>query len=83
MKYKRWLFFAVLILVLSCKKDVAELPAPSQNGSNIFGCSINGVLWVPAGFGIVPTAPILEARGGLHGFIFINARNFSATPTEK
>ena len=82
MKKTGWFVFVVLVCVISCKKDVTGLPAPSQNGSNIFGCSIDGKLWVPAGFGIVPTAPILEARYGGNKSIFINARNFSSSPTE-
>jgi Family of unknown function (DUF6252) len=82
MKKRGYLLLTVIIFILSCKKDVTELPAPSQNGSNIFGCSIDGKLWVPAGFGIIPTAPILEARYGGNHTIFINARNFSSSPTE-
>lgn len=82
MKKVGWLLFTVLFSILSCKKVVDELPAPSQNGSNIFGCSIDSNLWVPARFGIIPSAPILEARGGGNHSIFINARNFSTSPTE-
>lgn len=82
MKKRGWFLFAVVISIISCKKDVNELPAPAQNGSNIFGCSIDGTLWVPAGFGIVPTAPILEARYGGNQSVFINARNFSTSPNE-
>jgi hypothetical protein len=76
------LFFLGVVIAFSCKKNVSELPAPSQNGSNIFGCSIDGSLWVPAGFGIIPTAPTLEARYSGNRSIFINARNFSTSPTE-
>lgn len=72
----------ILLFTISCKKNVSELPAPSQNGSNIFGCNVNGKLWVPAGFGIVQTAPKLEARYGGPQSVFINARNFSSSPTE-
>ena len=72
-----------VVLMLSCKKQVTELPQPSQNGNNIFGCSINGNFWVPAGFGIIPTAPVLEARYGGNNTVFINARDFSSTPIEK
>ena len=82
MTKRGWLFFMLAVTILSCKKDVTELPDPSQNGSNIFGCSIDGNLWVPAGFGIVPTAPKLEARYGGNHSIFVNARNFSSSPTE-
>ncbi len=75
-------FLFTLVIILSCKKNVSELPVPSQNGSNIFGCSIDGSLWVPAKFGVVPSAPILEARYGGNNSVFINARNFSSSPTE-
>jgi hypothetical protein len=73
---------AVMIITLSCKKEVNALPDLTQNGSNIFGCRIDGNLWVPAGFGIIPTAPVLEARYGGNHSVFINARNFSSSPTE-
>lgn len=82
MKSSQLVFILTVFFFLSCKKNVSELPAPSQNGSNIFGCSIDGSLWVPAKFGIALTAPILEARYGGNNSIFINARNFSSSPTE-
>lgn len=69
------------LALCSCKKDVTELPPPTQSGANTFGCKIDGKFWVPAGFGIVPTAPTLEARFA-GGELFINARNFSSSPTE-
>jgi hypothetical protein len=43
---------------------------------------VDGVLWAPKGFGIAPTAPILEARYGEGRSIVINARNFAKEPTE-
>jgi len=74
--------FALISLVLfSCKKEVTELPAATESGDNTFGCKIDGSFWVPAGFGIAPTAPKLEARmAGAE--LYINARNFSSSPTE-
>ncbi len=73
------LFFASL---LACKKDIDELEPPTETGAGTFGAKVNGVLWAPQGFGIVPTAPILEARFGGGNSIFINARNFASSPTE-
>jgi len=84
MKIREWILTALMLaFTLSCKKNVSELPQASQTGKNIFGCSINGNLWVPAGFGVIPTAPILEARFGGNNTIFINARDFSSYPIEK
>ena len=84
MKIREWILTAfMLAFALSCKKNVSELPEASQSGKNIFGCSINGTLWAPAGFGVIPTAPILEARYGGNNTIFINALDFSDSPTEK
>jgi hypothetical protein len=74
------LFFTGLFIV-SCSKDVTELPPGTQTGANTFGASVNGEFWTPAGFGVVPTAPILEARH-IDKNLFINARNFSSSPTE-
>ena len=68
-------------MLFSCKKEVTELPAATHTGANTFGCKLNGDFWVPAGFGIVPTAPTLEARFSSTD-LYINARNFSSSPTE-
>jgi Family of unknown function (DUF6252) len=74
--------FVVISLVLfSCKKEVSELPVATESGANTFGCKIDGNFWVPAGFGIIPTAPKLEARI-VGAELYINARNFSSSPTE-
>jgi hypothetical protein len=69
--------------LISCKKDVDELPPTSETGTNTFGVKINNVMWAPQGFGITPTAPLLEGRfadGGAS--IVINARNFGSSPDE-
>lgn len=71
-----------LVFCFSCSKTVSELPPATQTGANTFGASVDGKLWVPAGFGIVPTAPILEARFMPDSDFIINARNFSSEPTE-
>lgn len=82
MKKHSFLFIAITTLFFAaCKKEVTELPPATQTGANTFGCKIDGTFWVPSGFGVVPTAPILEARGAGDA-IWVNARNFSSSPTE-
>ncbi len=81
MKNLRYLI-CIVFFVASCKKQVTELPAATATGANTFGALVNGALWSPKGFGIVPTAPILEARYQLNGSIIINARNFASSPKE-
>jgi len=71
-----------LAMLFSCKKELSELPPATQTGANTFGCKVDGQFWVPAGFGIVPTAAILEARRSADGELYINARNFSSSPRE-
>lgn len=71
-----------LLCLFSCKKDVDELPAATQTGANTFGARLNGEFWVPKKFGVVSTAPILEARFAGNNSVFINARDFSSSPTE-
>ena len=82
MKKSIVLILAVISIALySCKKEVSELPPATQSGANTFGCKIDGQFWVPSGFGIVPTAPKLEASiAGTD--LYLNARNFSTSPTE-
>ncbi len=72
----------VLLLFSSCSKSVDELPAISQTGANTFGAKVNGKLWTPARFGIVPATNLLEASLNGPQSLIIYARNFSATPTE-
>jgi len=73
--------FIMSVNLLSCKKEISDLPAATQSGAHTFGCKIDGNFWVPAGFGIVPTAPKLEAK--IAGSdLYLNARNFSSSPTE-
>ncbi|HEX6332599.1 MAG TPA: DUF6252 family protein [Flavisolibacter sp.] len=72
-----------VFLFASCSKDdVDELPPATQTGANTFGAKLDGGLWVPRQFSL-GTGTILEARlNGTNGF-FINARDFSSSPTEK
>jgi hypothetical protein len=78
------LLIALIILVgfSSCTKEISSLPGETQKGTITFGAKIDGSLWGPAKFNFAATAPILEARFANNNSIFINARNFSATPTE-
>jgi hypothetical protein len=66
----------------SCSKNVKELPAATDTGSGTFGASVNGTLWAPRAFGIMPHAPLLEASFAGGDSYVINARNFSKSPTE-
>lgn len=80
---KKMFLMAAALWLLSCKKEVSELPAATQTGANTFGAKVNGKLWVPQGFGVAPTAPLLQARyGGPERSVFIQARNFSGEPLE-
>ena len=78
--------FLVLVAVLfsfsACKKDVDALPPQTGTGANTFGAKVNGQMWVPKDFGIVPTAPILEAHYTPGRSVEINARNFASSPKE-
>lgn len=76
-----FLSLAVLLLLSSCKKTIDELAEATQSGANTFGAKVNGENWGPLG-GSFLTAPTLEARPGADSSVFINARNFSRTPTE-
>ena len=73
---------AVVLFITSCKKSISELPDAPGNGSEKFGASVNGKLWVPQKFGIVPSAQILEARYEPDNSFVINARNFASSPKE-
>ncbi len=73
---------SALLILFSCKKEVDELPAATQTGANTFGARVKGELWTPQGFGVVLTAPILEASYSGNNAILINARNFNTSPTE-
>jgi hypothetical protein len=76
------LLLMTVILVASCKKEIRNLPDASQTGAGTFGAKIDGENWGPLKAGILPTKPVLEARFGANGDVYINARNFSRTPIE-
>ncbi|HSU26905.1 MAG TPA: hypothetical protein VLJ68_00870 [Chitinophagaceae bacterium] len=82
MKKPLILCLATLTLIhLSCTKEVTELPPATQEGLNTFGCKVDGKFWVPQGFGSFPANDILDAHFA-SGDLYINARNFSSSPTE-
>ncbi len=70
-----------LVFMVSCTKEVSELPPATEEGLNTFGAKVDGALWVPQGFGSFPANDILEAHFA-SGDLYINARNFSMSPTE-
>jgi hypothetical protein len=82
MKNAILLLTAAAIGFISCKKEIKNLPEPTQTGANTFGAKVNGENWGPLAAGILPTLPILEARFSADSSVFINARNYSRTPTE-
>jgi hypothetical protein len=75
-------FTLIVFLMASCKKTITDLPDATGNGSETFGASVNGKLWTPQKFGIVPSAQILEARYEPGNSVVINARNFASSPKE-
>ncbi len=79
---KKLLIIALpLLLFVSCKKKIDELPPATQTGANTFGAKVNGNFWIPQGFGPIPASNLLEAiRLGPN--FYIRARNFSSSPNE-
>ena len=71
-----------LTALASCSKKVSELPESTATGSNTFGAKVDGKMWAPQGFGIMPTASILEVNYNGGDSYRINARNFGSSPTE-
>jgi hypothetical protein len=71
-----------IFLFVSCKKEVAELPPATQTGAQTFGAKVNGVNWIPRGFGPIPAHDILELRLLANTDMYINAMDISSSPTE-
>lgn len=79
---KRTLFaLSIIALLSSCKKEITELPDPTQTGANTFGAKVNGNLWAPQGFGPLPANDILESII-VSNRLTIKARNFASSPNE-
>ena len=76
------ILYFFLLLLTACNKDVDELPAATQTGANTFGAKVDGIMWVPKGFGPFPASNLLEARFTTPTSILINARNFASSPNE-
>jgi len=76
------LFLIFSAFVVSCKKEIIELPPATQSGANTFGAKVNGTIWLPKGFGPFPADNLLDARKLHTGDIVITARNFSSSPNE-
>lgn len=70
------------LFLLSCKKEVNELPPATQTGAHTFGAKVDGNLWVTQGFGPVPANDILDAHFAPGKDLYINARNFASSPNE-
>ena len=79
---KLFIVLGVIFFAAACKKDVSALPPATQTGADTFGAKVDGELWVPSGFGIIPTADILDAHFAPGKDLYINARNFSRSPVE-
>lgn len=75
------LFVFSLMMLVSCKKEVKELPPATTSGANTLGLKLNGEIWVPQGFAGLPDNDILKARL-LGNVLIITAQNFSSSPTE-
>ena len=79
---KKALVISLLSLVLlSCKKEVTELPPATQTGAKTFGLKINGEMWVPKGFAGLPDNDKLIARL-LGNVLIVTAQDLSSSPTE-
>ncbi len=84
MLYMKKIIAVCLLLcsLVSCKKEVKELPPATATGANTFGAKVNGELWAPQGFGSIPAKDILESLLYSNGDLRIKAQNFSLSPTE-
>jgi len=62
--------FLLVLALIACKKDdpTASLPAPTQDGRNTAGCSINEQAFVAHAYGGGPLSAPLPALAG--GFVF-------------
>jgi hypothetical protein len=72
---------ALSLFLFSCKKDIKELPAPNETGTNTFGAKVNGEMWIPQKFGPINASNLLETRL-LGNNLFITAQNFASSPNE-
>ena len=75
---------AILIsaTVISCSKEVSELPPPTQSGENTFGAKVDGSFWVPKGFGPINANDVLSAHFVPGRDLYIEAENLASSPNE-
>jgi Family of unknown function (DUF6252) len=71
-----------VFLLAACNKEITELPDTTQTGANTFGAKVDGTLWAPSKFGILPADDLLQARFNSPGSLLIKAKNFASSPTE-
>ena len=79
---KTLICFSIILLAVSCKKEVSELPPATQTGANTFGAKVDGKFWVPAGFGPFPANDILQAHFVPGRDLYIEAMNLASSPNE-
>jgi hypothetical protein len=72
-----------LSILASCKKHFSEedMPPATQTGANTFGARVNGEVWIPHQFGVLPANDLLDAYFAGPD-LTITANNFAASPTE-
>jgi hypothetical protein len=71
-----------VLFLVSCKKEINELPAATQTGANTFGAKVNGEFWVPQGFGPIPANDKLTSQLFPNGDLRIIAKNIASSPNE-
>ena len=90
------IYITILVIIVTiaaaCKKNnhtitdpnnVPGLPLATQIGANPFGCLVNGVPWVPQGFGGTNNLSIDYDPGFNNGIFNIAARNFLSVNGER
>ena len=75
-------YFIFILFLVSCKKDIDELPPATQTGANTFGAKVNGEFWVPQGLGPIPANDKLESQLFPNGDLRIIAKNIASSPNE-
>jgi hypothetical protein len=81
--------FVLLFAASSCKKtnisELDKLPAATDTGANIFGCLVNGQIYIPSGMGGASYSgepnPYILYDESLYGvpYLVINARQYNSS----
>ena len=79
---KIFTYLIPVLFLLSCKKEVEELPEATQTGANKFGAMVDGEFWVPQGFGPIPANDKLTSQLFPNGDLRIIAKNIASSPNE-